>query len=112
VINQVHIDRIDQRRRYLEKRIEAKRSVGWETIYDESEHAALAWALEQLRAPVNTLEFVGVGGGVIGHTVLHPPTAAAVVDQAAVAFDHANANRQPPIAFTINGGVPGAKFAG
>jgi hypothetical protein len=48
-VNQVHIDRIDQRRRYLEKRIDAKRSVGWETVYDESEHAALAWALEQLR---------------------------------------------------------------
>lgn len=45
-----HVARLDQRRRYLEKRIEAKRSLGWETIYDESERAALAWALEALEA--------------------------------------------------------------
>lgn len=43
-----HVARLDQRRRYLEKRIEAKRAVGWETVYDESEHAALAWALGAL----------------------------------------------------------------
>lgn len=87
-MNQVHIDRIDQRRRYLEKRIEAKRSVGWETVYDESERAALAWALEQLRAPVNTVEFLP-GGAVVngdGNTIV-----TAALDQAVVAHRRARA---------------------
>lgn len=44
-----HLDRLDQRRRWLTERIEAKRRVGWETGYDESERDALAWALEQLK---------------------------------------------------------------
>lgn len=40
-----HLDRLDQRRRYLEARITAKKSVGWETVYDQSERDALAWIL-------------------------------------------------------------------
>lgn len=40
-----YLDRLDQRRRYLEARIAAKKSVGWETIYDQSERDALTWIL-------------------------------------------------------------------
>lgn len=43
-----HIERLDQRCRYLSARIQAKQSVGWETVYDESERDALAWALDKL----------------------------------------------------------------
>lgn len=44
-MSQVHIDRLDQRRLWLTERIKAKKAVGWETVYDESERDALAWAL-------------------------------------------------------------------
>jgi hypothetical protein len=47
-----HLDRLDQLRRYLEERIAAKRRVGWETLYDESERDALAWALQTITGPV------------------------------------------------------------
>ena len=43
-----HWDVLSDRRNYLEARIEAKKKVGWETRYDEREHAALAWALDLL----------------------------------------------------------------
>ena len=45
---QEHIDRLDQRCRYLTERIAAKKNVGWETQYDESERDALRWALDRL----------------------------------------------------------------
>jgi hypothetical protein len=44
-----HLDRLDQRRRYLAGRVTLKQSVGWEFTYDQSEHDALAWAIERLR---------------------------------------------------------------
>lgn len=46
---QEHIDRLDQRCKWLTARIKAKQSVGWEVTYDTSERDALTWALEQLR---------------------------------------------------------------
>lgn len=49
---QEFIDRIDQRRRYLDERIVAKQRVGWETVYDEQERNALQWAVDQLRRHV------------------------------------------------------------
>ena len=42
------IDRLDQRRRYLEKRVQIKQAMGWEYQYDESEREALAWALDTI----------------------------------------------------------------
>ena len=47
------LDRLDQRRRWLSARIEAKRSVGWDVTYDTSERDALEWALPRLVAAVN-----------------------------------------------------------
>jgi hypothetical protein len=44
-----HLDRLDQRRRYLNERIKAKAIVGWENLYDQAERDALAWAIERLR---------------------------------------------------------------
>lgn len=38
-----------ERRDWLAARIEAKKSVGWETTYDEREHRALCWAIERLK---------------------------------------------------------------
>jgi hypothetical protein len=49
---QEHLDRLDQRRRYLEARIQAKKSVGWETIYDQSERDALAWIIGFVAEPM------------------------------------------------------------
>jgi hypothetical protein len=49
---QEHLDRLDQRRRYLEARIQAKKSVGWETLYDQSERDALAWIIGVVAEPV------------------------------------------------------------
>jgi hypothetical protein len=43
-----HLDRLDQRRRYLDERIAAKQRVGWEVVYDVSERDALAWAVKRL----------------------------------------------------------------
>lgn len=40
-----HLDRLDQRRRYLEARIAAKKSVAWDYTYDSLERDALAWVL-------------------------------------------------------------------
>lgn len=40
-----HLQRLDQRRQYLDARIVAKQSVGWETVYDQSERDALTWIL-------------------------------------------------------------------
>jgi hypothetical protein len=37
-----------ERAKYLASRIAAKESVGWETVYDARERAALLWAIEQL----------------------------------------------------------------
>lgn len=44
-----HFNRLDQRRLWLTERIEAKRRVGWDIEYDESERNALAWALARIR---------------------------------------------------------------
>lgn len=44
-----YLDRLDQRRRYLAARREAKRHVGLETVDDQSEHDALNWAIATLR---------------------------------------------------------------
>ena len=41
--------RLDQRRLWLTERIKAKKAVGWEKVYDESERDALASALPLLR---------------------------------------------------------------
>jgi hypothetical protein len=48
-VDRQHIDRLDQRCKWLTARIAAKKSVGWETVYDESERDALLWALVVLR---------------------------------------------------------------
>jgi hypothetical protein len=40
---------LQERHNWLAARITAKRSVGWETQWDEREHRALAWAIEQLK---------------------------------------------------------------
>lgn len=63
----VHLDRLRQRRDYLSQRIQAKRNVGWETVYDESERDALTWALMTLtrRPPVAPLAMVEDVGGQI-----------------------------------------------
>lgn len=45
-----HIDRLDQRMRYLTKRVQAKKEMGWSSEYDSDECEALKWALEQLKA--------------------------------------------------------------
>jgi hypothetical protein len=49
-VSQVHLDRLEQRRRWLTERIKAKEIVGWETVYDTSERDALAWALRVIAA--------------------------------------------------------------
>jgi hypothetical protein len=41
---------LTERRDYLGHRITAKRSLGWETQYDQRERDALTWALAQLEA--------------------------------------------------------------
>lgn len=43
-----YVDVLDQRRRYLEARIAAKRSVGWDYVYDQRERDSLLWALGML----------------------------------------------------------------
>lgn len=45
---QQHLQTLEERRLYLDARIKAKRSVGWDTLYDEREHAALTWAVLNL----------------------------------------------------------------
>jgi hypothetical protein len=42
------IETLTQRRDYLEIRIAGKSKMGWETQWDEREHDALSWALEEL----------------------------------------------------------------
>lgn len=44
-----HIDRLDQRRRWLTERIKAKQIVGWDVDYDTAERDALEWAVPRLR---------------------------------------------------------------
>lgn len=46
---QQHLDRLDQRARYLTKRIAAKEEMAWESEHDRAERDALVWALGQLR---------------------------------------------------------------
>ena len=43
-----HIETLKQRRDYLVGRIDNKKKQGWETQWDEREHEALTWALNQL----------------------------------------------------------------
>lgn len=46
-----HLDRLNQRRIYLDNRIASKRAAFWEeTEYDEVERDALVWALSILTA--------------------------------------------------------------
>lgn len=45
-----------QRRNWLTARIEAKRSVGWETQWDEREWDSLSWAIEILWALSGEIE--------------------------------------------------------
>ena len=40
-----YIDVLDQRRRYLEQRVQAKKTVGWDFAYDQRERDALTWAV-------------------------------------------------------------------
>lgn len=44
-----HLIVLQERERYLRHRIEAKRTVGWETRWDEREHDALQWAIDALK---------------------------------------------------------------
>lgn len=44
-----HVLVLQEREKYLLQRIEAKRSVGWETQWDEREHNALQWAIDTLK---------------------------------------------------------------
>lgn len=43
-----HYDRLDQRMKYLAKRINAKKEMQWEFCHDQTEHDALQWALNKL----------------------------------------------------------------
>lgn len=47
-LDRQHYDRLDQRRRWLTARIEAKRSVGWDITYDTEERDALTWLLARV----------------------------------------------------------------
>lgn len=51
VLEHEHLERLKQRRAYLAERIKAKQIVGWETLYDQSEHDALAWILQRIMVP-------------------------------------------------------------
>jgi len=44
-----HYKTLCERRDWLEQRIIAKKKVGWETHYDEREHAALVWLLDGIQ---------------------------------------------------------------
>lgn len=48
IVPEIHYNRLEQRRNWLNERIIAKKNIGWETVYDESERDALTWALEIL----------------------------------------------------------------
>jgi hypothetical protein len=48
VAERAHILILQGRFKYLEALIEAKRKLGFETQYNEQEHAALDWALDRL----------------------------------------------------------------
>ncbi len=43
-----HLTVLRERRDWLNARIGAKQSIGWETVYDQREHAALCWAVTML----------------------------------------------------------------
>jgi hypothetical protein len=43
-----HLQTLRERATYLSGRIQAKKVVGWETMWDERERAALEWAIKQL----------------------------------------------------------------
>jgi hypothetical protein len=47
-----HLQALRERAAYLGARIDAKRSVGWESQYDERERDALVWALRRIEAAV------------------------------------------------------------
>jgi hypothetical protein len=57
-----HLAVLRERHKWLAARIQAKRQVGWETQWDEREHNALAWAIEELdqwsRKPITFEELV------------------------------------------------------
>jgi hypothetical protein len=46
-----YLDVLDQRRRYLEQRVQAKKTVGWDYAYDQRERDALAFVLGVLTEP-------------------------------------------------------------
>jgi len=45
-----HLAVLRERAEYLDLRIEAKQTLGWETEYDRRELAALQWAIGELEA--------------------------------------------------------------
>jgi hypothetical protein len=46
-----HLSVLKERQRWMHARIEAKKSIGWETQWDERELAALTWAISELEHP-------------------------------------------------------------
>lgn len=54
-----HLTVLRERAAYLEKRIQAKDSVGWESRWDERERAALLWA-------IGVIEIARLSSGVPG----------------------------------------------
>lgn len=49
-----HLLVLKERLKWMSARIAAKRSIGWETQWDERERTALAWAVEQLHPKLST----------------------------------------------------------
>lgn len=49
-----HLGIIKQRCKWLTARIEAKRSIGWEVIWDTAERDALAFAITELESPASS----------------------------------------------------------
>jgi len=45
-----HLAVLRERAEYLDLRIEAKQTLGWDTIWDSRELAALQWAIGELEA--------------------------------------------------------------
>jgi hypothetical protein len=45
-----HLIVLCERRKWLDARIQAKTSVGWDTEWDERERDALAWAIDTITA--------------------------------------------------------------
>ena len=50
--DQEALETLNQRRQYLTLRIDAKKRMGWEFLYDQRERDALTWALDILLTQV------------------------------------------------------------